>query len=507
MGAVSVTTEPKRAPMSEPRPPAAVIVLAAGEGTRMRSAPQFAVPKVMRGFAGRSMIGHVLAATAPLDAAQTLVVVGHLRDVLIGHLKEIAPGVETVIQDEQLGTGHAVRIALTAVPAGGDGPSGPIVVVPGDTPLLTPATLAALGEAHARTGAAVTLLTSHAVDPTGYGRIIRTGAGVSAVVEHKDASPEQLAITEVASGVYAFDQAFLREAVGQLSTANAQGEEYLPDVVQIAVRAGRPVHAVVAPADETAGVNDRSQLAQAHRVFNDRLLEAHLLAGVTVIDPATTWVDVTVTIEPDATVRPGVQLHGTTSIAAGAVIGPDTTLTDTAVGARSQLQRVVANQATIGADVTVGPYAYLRPGTVLAEAVHVGTYVEIKGSDIGAGSKVPHLSYVGDASIGEHTNIGAATVFVNYDGVHKHRSVIGSHARTGADNMFVAPVDVGDGAYTAAGSIITEDVPPGAMAIARARQRNLPDWVAQNRAGTAADMAARAARSTADQTDAEGQHS
>jgi bifunctional UDP-N-acetylglucosamine pyrophosphorylase / glucosamine-1-phosphate N-acetyltransferase len=493
--------------MSEPRPPAAVIVLAAGEGTRMRSAPPFAVPKVMRGFAGRSMIGHVLAATGPLVAAQTLVVVGHLRDTLIGHLKEIAPTVETVVQDEQLGTGHAVRIALTAVAPSAQAPSGPIVVVPGDTPLLEPATLAALCAAHAQTGAAVTLLTSQLPDPSGYGRIIRTSTGaVSAVVEHKDAAPEQLAITEIASGVYAFDHAFLREAVEQLTTANAQGEQYLPDVVQIAVNAGRPVHAVVAPADETAGVNDRSQLARAHRVFNDRLLESHLLAGVTVIDPATTWVDVTVTIEADATVLPGVQLYGATRIGAGAVIGPDTTLTDTEVGQRSQLQRVVANQATIGADVTVGPFAYLRPGTALADAVHIGTYVEIKASDIGAGSKVPHLTYVGDASIGEQTNIGAATVFVNYDGEKKQRSVVGSHAKTGADNMFVAPVEIGDGAYTAAGSIITEDVPPGALAIARARQRNLPDWVAHNRPGSAADSAARAAQATQAETDSEGSH-
>jgi bifunctional UDP-N-acetylglucosamine pyrophosphorylase/glucosamine-1-phosphate N-acetyltransferase len=452
------------------------------------------------------MVGHLLAATTPLDATQTVVVVGHLRDVLTAHLKEIAPAVETVVQDEQLGTGHAVRIALTAVPTG---TAGAIVVVPGDTPLLESATLIALCDAHAQTGAAVTLLTSHAADPTGYGRVVRTTTGaVNGVVEHKDASPEQLAITEIASGVYAFDHAFLREAVEQLSTANAQGEEYLPDVVAIAVRTGRPVHALVAPADETAGVNDRSQLAQAHRVLNDRLLEAHLLAGVTIIDPATTWVDVSVAIEPDATVLPGVQLYGTTAIAAGAVIGPDTTLTDTEVGERSRLQRVVANQATIGADVTVGPYAYLRPGTVLGDAVHIGTYVEIKASDVGAGAKVPHLSYVGDATIGEQTNIGAATVFVNYDGVNKHRSVIGSHARTGADNMFVAPVAVGDGAYTAAGSIITEDVPPGAMAIARARQRNLPDWVAESRPGSAADAAARAARSSSpDQTDTDSEGS
>jgi bifunctional UDP-N-acetylglucosamine pyrophosphorylase / glucosamine-1-phosphate N-acetyltransferase len=477
--------------MSESGRPVAVIVLAAGEGTRMRSAPGATVPKVMRGFAGRSMLGHVLAACAPLDAAQTIVVVGHLREIVTQHLKEIAPVAEAVIQERQDGTGHAVRIALAAIaPAR----AGTVVVVPGDTPLLEAATLAALTTQHEQSNAAVTLLTSRLADPSGYGRVVRDRAGdVLGVVEHKDATAEQRQIDEVASGVYAFDHAFLRDAVGQLSTDNAQGEQYLPDVVSIAVQAGRPVRALVAAADETAGVNDRAQLADAHRVYNTRLLRSHMLAGVTVIDPATTWVDADAVIEADATLLPGVQLHGTTHIGAAAVIGPDSTLTDTSVGARSTVERAVAKQATIGADVTIGPFAYLRPGTVLADEVHIGTYVELKASQVGRATKVPHLSYIGDATIGEYSNIGAATVFVNYDGVHKHRSVIGDYARTGADNMFVSPVAVGDGAYTAAGSIITEDVPPGAMAIARARQRNIDDWVARNRAGSAADTAANTA--------------
>jgi bifunctional UDP-N-acetylglucosamine pyrophosphorylase/glucosamine-1-phosphate N-acetyltransferase len=473
--------------MSAP-PPVAVIVLAAGEGTRMKSA---GTPKVLHGFAGRTLLGHLIAATAPLDAPQTIVVVGHLRQQLVEHLKEIAPSAETVVQEQQLGTGHAVRIALAAVPADR---VGTVIVVPGDTPLLETATLAGLQWAHERIGASVTLLTSKLADPTGYGRVLRAADGsVTAVVEHKDATPDQLAIAEVASGVYAFEHAFLRDAVGRLSTDNAQGEEYLPDVVALAVTEGRTVRAVIAPAAETAGVNDRVQLAAAHRAYNNRLLEAHMREGVTIVDPATTWVDASVRLQADSTVLPGVQLYGATTIAAGAVVGPDSTLTDSTIGARSRVQRVVANQASVGADVTVGPYAYLRPGTVLADGVHIGTYVELKASQVGTGSKVPHLSYIGDATIGEHTNIGAATVFVNYDGVHKHKSVIGSHARTGADNMFVAPVEVGDGAYTAAGSIITDDVPPGALAIARARQRNLTGWVGRNRPGTAADVAAIAA--------------
>jgi bifunctional UDP-N-acetylglucosamine pyrophosphorylase/glucosamine-1-phosphate N-acetyltransferase len=462
-----------------------VIILAAGEGSRMKST---AVPKVLHGFAGRSLLGHALAATEGLRAEETVVVVGHRREQVTAHLAEIAPTARPVLQADQLGTGHAVRMALDAIDTV---PGRTVVVLPGDAPLLERATIAHLVDQHRRDDAAVTLLTSVLDDADGYGRVVRAAdGGVLRVVEHKDASREELTIREVASGVYAFDEVVLREAVTRLSTDNAQGEQYLPDVVTICVGDGRRVGAVAAPAAETAGVNDRVQLATAHRSYNQRLAEAHMRAGVTIIDPATTWIDAEVLIDADVTLLPSVELHGSTSLAAGAVIGPQSTLSDTSVGARSRVERTVARQARIGADVTVGPFAYLRPGTVLADHVHIGTYVEIKNSDVGTGSKVPHLSYVGDASIGEHTNIGAATVFVNYDGVAKHRSVIGSHARTGADNMFVAPVTVGDGAYTAAGSIITEDVPPGNMAVARARQRNVAGWVARSRPGTPADLAA-----------------
>jgi len=468
--------------------PLAVVVLAAGEGTRMRSR---ALPKVLHGFAGRSMLGHVLAAAEPLHAEHTVVVVGHRRDEVTEHLRTVAPAAVPVVQDEQHGTGHAVRLALAAVPAGAPGA---VVVVPGDAPLLTTDVLDALVAAHDAEGSAVTLLTSVLADPTGYGRVIRDAAGgVVRVVEHKDASADELAVAEVATSVYAFDHAVLRDAVGRLSTDNAQGEEYLPDVVAIAVADGRRVGAVVAPAQTTAGVNDRVQLAAAGRVLNERLLEAHMRAGVTVVDPATTWVDVDVELGADVTLLPGTELHGATVVDEGAVIGPQTSLTDTSVGPNARLDRTVAIGARIGANVTVGPFAYLRPGTELAADVHVGTYVEIKNSSVGTGTKVPHLSYVGDADIGEHSNIGAATVFVNYDGVNKHRSVIGSHARTGADNMFVAPVHVGDGAYTAAGAVITKDVPPGALGRSSARQENVAGWVADKRPGTAAERAARQA--------------
>ncbi len=454
-----------------------------------------ATPKVLHGFAGRSLLGHALAAVAPLQPDTTAVVIGHRRDEVQAHLADIAPYAQPVVQDQQNGTGHAVRVALDKVAATGP-VDGTVLVIPGDAPLLTPGTLARVLDQHTASGAAATVLTSIVADPTGYGRIIRDDQNpenVSRIVEHKDASPAELQIAEVSALVYAFDAHLLDDAVRRLSTDNAQGEEYLPEVVTIFVTEGRTVVAQLAPALETAGVNDRIQLAAAHRSYNARLTEEHMRAGVSIIDPATTWIDAGVSIAADATIQPNVQLHGRTEIAAGAVIGPDSTLTDTVVGEGSVLDRTVAKQARVGAGVTVGPFAYLRQGTELADQVHIGTYVELKAAEIGVGTKVPHLSYVGDATIGEHTNIGAATVFVNYDGVNKHRSTIGSHARTGADNMFVAPVNVGDGAYTAAGSVIASDVPPGALGVARGYQRNVAGWVLRRRAGTAAAEAALAA--------------
>ena len=363
-------------------------------------------------------------------------------------------------------------------------------MVPGDTPLLQPTSLLALLTEHHRSGAAATMLTSVLDDPTGYGRVIRDGDRVTRIVEQKDATDAELAIREVAAGVYAFDQrgaarrappAVDRQRPGRGVPARRRGD----------LGRRRPTRRGGGRTGERhAGVNDRVQLAAAHRIYNRRLLDAHMRAGVTVVDPATTWVDADVHLEPDVTLHPSVYLHGATAVHDGAAIGPDVTLTDTSVGERSRVSRAVCNSATIGADCEVGPFAYLRPGARLADGVHIGTYVEVKASEIGTGTKVPHLSYVGDATIGEYTNIGAATVFVNYDGVGKHHATIGNYVRTGADNMFVAPVSVGDGAYTAAGSVIDQDVPPGALGIARARQRNVAGWVAKRRAGTAADDAA-----------------
>jgi len=460
--------------------PAAVVVLAAGEGTRMRSR----TPKVLHPLLGRTMLGHVLAACAPLAARRTLVVVGHGRDEVSATLPD---GVQAVVQAKQRGTGHALRVALESAPDA----AGTVLVVPGDTPLLTAPTLARLLAVHHESGAAATLLTTVVPDPTGYGRVIRADDGtVARIVEHKDATEPERAVAEINTSVYAFAIEPLRAALGKLSTDNAQGEEYLPDVVGMYVDAGLPVVAVTTDPAETGGVNDRAQLAAAGRVLRDRVLTGWMRAGVSVLDPATVWVDVDVELAPDVTVLPNVQLHGVTRVAEGARIGPDCTLVDTVVGPGASVVRAHCDRAEIGPGATVGPYCYLRPGARLGPGAKAGTYVEIKAAEIGEGSKVPHLSYVGDATIGAHTNIGAATVFVNYDGVAKHRTTIGDHARTGADNMFVAPVTVGDGAYTAAGSVISSDVPPGALGVGRARQRNIEGWVERRRAGTAAAEAA-----------------
>ncbi|WP_432163079.1 bifunctional UDP-N-acetylglucosamine diphosphorylase/glucosamine-1-phosphate N-acetyltransferase GlmU [Streptomyces tendae] len=468
--------------------PAAVVVLAAGEGTRMKSA----TPKVLHELCGRSLVGHVLAAAGELDPENLVAVVGHAREKVTAHLAEVAPDVRTAVQEQQNGTGHAVRIGLE--PLGG-AVDGVVVVVCGDTPLLTGETLKALAATHTADGNAVTVLTAEVPDATGYGRIVRDGASgaVTAIVEHKDASESQRAIREINSGVFAFDGQLLADALGKVRTDNSQGEEYLTDVLGILREAGHRVGASVAGDHrEIAGINNRVQLAEARRILNDRLLTGAMLAGVTVVDPATTWVDVTVTFEQDVVLHPGTQLHGATHLAEGCEVGPNTRLTDTQVEAGARVDNTVANGAHVGPQASVGPYAYLRPGTRLGLKSKIGTFVEAKNSSIGEGTKVPHLSYMGDATVGDFTNIGAASVFVNYDGQDKHHTTIGSHCRTGSDNMFVAPVTVGDGAYTAAGSVITKDVPPGSLAVARGQQRNIEGWVARKRPGSAAAKAAEA---------------
>lgn len=464
-----------------------VVVLAAGAGKRMRSA----LPKVLHPLLGRTLVGHVLAAAAPLRAERTLVVVGHGADQVTAHLAEVAPEAATVHQAEQRGTGHAVRLALDTVAD----LAGTVVVLNGDVPLLRAETLAALITAHEAAGAAGTVLAAEVDDPTGLGRVIRdVNGGLERIVEERDASPAERRIREINAGIYAFEAGALRAALGKLSTENVQGEEYLTEVFSLLSAAGEPVAVHRADdATETLGCNDRAELAGLRRLLRDRINDAWMRAGVTLLDPVTTWIDVTVTLGPDAVVDQNTQLIGATAVGPEATVGPDVTLIDTIVGAGATVIRSHAVGAQVGARASVGPYAYLRPEAVLHGKAKVGTFVEVKKSEIGEGAKVPHLSYVGDASIGARANIGAATIFVNYDGVSKNRTTVGEAAFVGCDTSLIAPVEVGPGAYIAAGSAITKDVPPGALGVTRAPQRNVADWVLRKRAGTVADEAARRA--------------
>ncbi|CAB4916611.1 MAG: bifunctional UDP-N-acetylglucosamine diphosphorylase/glucosamine-1-phosphate N-acetyltransferase GlmU [Actinobacteria bacterium] len=480
--------------------PSVVVILAAGEGKRMRSA----TPKVLHSVAGRSLVGHVIEAASTLEPLYLVVVVGHGRELVIEHVNEIAPWAITVVQEEQRGTGHAVRVALDELAVRGiDLDSGPVVILTGDTPLLTGSTLVTLMGDHASAAASATVLTAELDDPTGYGRVIRDASGaVNRIVEHKDASLNELDVTEVNSGMYAFAADGLRLMLSRVTTENAQAEEYLTDVIGLLRADDQSVAASKCADDaEILGVNDRHQLAQAAAIMRDRINARWMRDGVAILDSATTWLDVDVEIEPDARILPNSTLRGPTSVAAGASVGPGTTLISCEVGADASVIHTWAELAVIGARASIGPFTYLRPGTVLGDDSKAGAYVEIKNSTVGSGSKVPHLSYVGDAEIGTGSNIGAATVFVNYDGVEKHRTVVGDHVRIGSDTMLVAPVTIGDGAYTAAGSVITDDVPPGAMAVGRARQRNILEWVLRRRPGTAS--AASAATATTSTTSAQ----
>ena len=429
---------------------------------------------------------------------------------MIEHLQLVDAGAEPVVQEEQLGTAHAVQLAVSALHSNEHPLRGTVVVTYADVPLLSEATLEQLVAAHESAGNAVTVLTAMVSDPTGYGRILRDVDGeVLGSVEHRDATPEQREITEINGGIYAFHAEALLLALVRVGEDNVQGEQYLPDVLAIIRSAGARVGGMPVAQEELLGVNDRVQLAEVRRLMNARLLDAWMRAGVTVVDPATTWVEVDVTLEPDVVLLPGVSLEGATSVGAGARIGPETSLRDTVVAEGATVVRSHLEGAQVGAGANVGPYAYLRPGAVLGPDSKVGTFVEVKASTLGRGTKVPHLTYVGDADIGDGTNIGASSVFVNYDGVTKHRTVVGDQARTGSDTMFIAPVTIGDGAYTAAGSVITQDVPPGAMAVARAKQRNVEGWVLRRRAGTPAAEAAEQALARDRQTavdDSVGEH-
>jgi bifunctional UDP-N-acetylglucosamine pyrophosphorylase/glucosamine-1-phosphate N-acetyltransferase len=449
-------------------PAPTVVIIAAGEGTRMRSS----LPKVLHPLCGRPLINWPVQAA--LDAgAGKVVVVDNPKRRLADHLPE---GVELAVQEQPKGTGDAVAAAGSHIDA-----TSTVVVVNGDVPLITAQALTDLVAAHDESGAAATVATMELDDPRGYGRVVRDGDGhVARIVETKvegDATEQELAIKEVNTGVYAFDGAGLLAALAELDAANAQGELYLPDVVPRLRAQGRHVHAhLVTDPAITLGVNDRVELATVQRLAQQKIIEEHQRNGVTVISPATTTIDVGVEIGKDTTIEPGTSLKGATRVGEDCRVGPQSTLIDTTLGDGVSVVHSYLVQAEVEDFGTIGPFSYLRPDAHLHPGAKAGAFVEIKNSTIGRGTKVPHLSYIGDADIGENTNIGASNITANYDGVRKHRTKIGANVRTSVDTAFVAPVEVGDGAFTGAGSVITEDVPPGALGIARARQTNIEGY-------------------------------
>ncbi|MFC0582054.1 bifunctional UDP-N-acetylglucosamine diphosphorylase/glucosamine-1-phosphate N-acetyltransferase GlmU [Micrococcoides hystricis] len=469
--------------------PTAVIVLAAGAGTRMKSN----TPKVMHQMVGRSMVGHALFAAKALNPEHLVAVVRHQRDKVAAHITACEPSAIIVDQDEIPGTGSAVKAGLHALP---NELTGTIVVSYGDVPLLTSELIAELVAEHEAHGNAVTVLTTKLEDPTGYGRIIRSADGaVERIVEQKDATEEERAVQEINSGIYAFDAAMLRTTLPKVTTDNAQGEMYLTDVLGLSRQAGGRVAALVTDDRwQVEGANDRVQLATLGQELQRRVLEGHMRNGTTVVDPDSTYVDVTVTLEQDTTLLPGTHLHGTTHIAEDAVIGPDTTLIDCRVEAGATVTRAHATEVVVGPNAKVGPFTYMRPGTQLGEDTKVGAFYETKNITLGKGSKLSHLGYAGDAEIGEYTNIGCGNITANYDGQNKHRTIIGDYVRTSSNTVFVAPVEVGDGAYTGAGAVVRKNVPAGALAISVAPQRNSEDWTLTKRPGTPSAEAAQAAK-------------
>jgi bifunctional UDP-N-acetylglucosamine pyrophosphorylase / glucosamine-1-phosphate N-acetyltransferase len=460
-----------------------VVILAAGEGARMRSD----LPKLLHPLCGRPMIAWTVAAATEAGAGKVVVVEGPGRELepALDHRAEFA------VQEQPRGTADAVRAAAAYMREGST-----VVVLNGDHPLISSRTIKDLAEAHARSGAAATIATAVLEDPRGYGRVVRGPDGtVERVVETKtagDADELELHIREVNTGMFAFDAGELLSALEQVSADNAQRELYLPDVLPIMRSHERTVLAYeVSDAAATIGINDRVALANATRLAQERIHERHMLAGVTIVDPAATVIDADVQIDRDVVIAPFSSLHGSTTIGAGSTIGPLSTLIDARVGRDCKVIHSYVKEAEIGDRVSVGPFAYLRPGTVMREGSKAGTFVEIKNSDIGPGSKVPHLSYIGDADVGEGTNLGAATITANYDGSRKHRTTIGDRVKTSVDTTLVAPVRVGDDAFTAAGSVIGQDVPAGALGgspgVARNVQRNIEGYTERRKEREQAD--------------------
>lgn len=447
-----------------------VVVLAAGKGTRMRTDR----PKSLHSVAGRTLLGWALDIASTLDPHETSIVIGHDAESVA---RSCPPDASVVIQEPQLGTGHAVQVGLSGL----TNLETTVVVIPGDMPLISKASIRKLVDSHRDGSNAATIMTVELSDPTGYGRIVRADDAVAAIVEERDCSDQQKTIQEVNTSVYAFSGTLLEAALRKVTTDNAQGEYYLTDVIGILVGDGHRVGAVIVPSVEGTGVNTQSQLADVGAVLRARINNGLMNAGVSMVDPSTTYIDADVEVAAGATLLPSTMLTGSTSVASGAVVGPNVEAHDSVIGADARVRYAVLDHAQVGAMASVGPYAYLRPGAVLEEGAKAGTYVEIKASVIGRNSKVPHLSYVGDTEIGTDTNIGAATVTVNYDGFAKHKTKIGDRVRIGSDTMLVAPVEIGDDAYTGAGSVITHDVPPGALGVERSAQRNIEGYADKHR--------------------------
>ncbi|OBY79000.1 MULTISPECIES: bifunctional UDP-N-acetylglucosamine diphosphorylase/glucosamine-1-phosphate N-acetyltransferase GlmU [unclassified Paenibacillus] len=449
------------------------IVLAAGQGKRMKSK----LYKVLHPVCGKPMVGHVLDAVESVDCERTVVIVGHGAEAVQQFLGNRA---EYALQAEQLGTGHAVKQAKALL----DGEEGTTLVICGDTPLVTPETLAQLMELHNRAQASATILTAELNDPTGYGRVIRAEDGsVLKIVEQKDCTTEEQLVKEINTGTYCFDNVKLFAALEQIRNDNAQQEYYLTDVIGIMKAQGDTVQAYCTPDNsEAIGVNDRLVLSEAERFMRDRINKRHMLNGVTIIDPANTYIESGVVIGADTIIEPGTSLRGNTTVGGECVIGPNSEIVDSTIGDQVHIKQSVLCEAIVGDESSVGPFAYLRPGARLGKQVKVGDFVEIKNASLDDQTKVSHLSYIGDAEVGKNVNIGCGAITVNYDGFNKSLTQIGDDAFIGSNVNLIAPIQVGTGAYVVAGSTITHPVPDNDLAIARERQVNKPGYAEKIRA-------------------------
>ncbi|QPK94295.1 bifunctional UDP-N-acetylglucosamine diphosphorylase/glucosamine-1-phosphate N-acetyltransferase GlmU [Actinomyces sp. zg-332] len=460
----------------------AVVVLAAGQGTRMKSK----LPKVLHKMCGKTMLGFALENAKKVDPKYTITVVRHEREQIVSYLENEYPDVKIVDQDEIPGTGRAVECAIESIKE----EKGTVIVTCADVPMLEFDTIQNLVKYHESNEALVTVLTTELENPTGYGRIVTQDSTFKEIVEEKDACQNIKKIKQINGGIYAFEISFLKETIKTLDRNNSQNEIYLTDLVKKAYEKGNKAFTYnISDYEQIQGCNDRVQLADLRSKMNKRICETWMREGVTIFDPNTTWIDAEVTIESDVTIMPNTILEGTTHISEGTIIGPDTNLKNVKVGKNAKVERTQGSDSTLGDETNIGPFAYIRPGTNLGNNGKIGGFVETKNSTIGQGSKVPHLSYVGDATIGKFTNIGAASIFVNYDGVEKHQTTIGDYCRLGSDNMYVAPVLVGDGVYTGAGTVVRKDIPSGALSVNDTDQRIIEGWVEKKRPGTPAAQA------------------